>query len=173
MGKEAAIVIEAMRVEDVDQVLAIERTSFTMPWSKNLFLTEFKNPLFSFMLVALSDPLQRTVAGYSVCWVLADELHILDLAVKPDCRRQGIARRLALESLAQAHERGARKAYLEVRESNIPAQQLYESLGFTRAAKRRDYYDAPPEDAIVMALDQESWESIMKTTSCRAENRGK
>lgn len=163
MGKEAAITIDAMRVEDVDQVLAIERASFSMPWSKNLFLTEFRNPLFSFMLVALLDGGFRTVGGYSVCWVVADELHILDLAVKPDSRRRGIARRLVHASMAQAHDRGARKAYLEVRASNLTAQRLYEYMGFTRSAERKEYYDTPVEDAVVMSLDQNTWENIVKT----------
>lgn len=152
MGKTAAIKIDRMIVDDLDQVLRIEKASFTMPWSRNLFLSEFRNTPTSLMLVARSDIEQRIVVGYIVCWVFVDEMHILDLAIEPSLRRKGIARQLTFSALRMAYDWGARKAFLEVRESNAPALRLYEDLGFTRTHVREEYYDLPVENAIVMNL---------------------
>jgi len=157
MGKTPAITIDRMAENDLDQVLAIEKDSFTMPWSRNLFFAELRNKSVSLMLVALSHAEQRMVAGYIVCWVVADEVHILDLATDPVLRRKGIARQLVLAALRTAYDGGARKAFLEVRESNLPALRLYADLGFVRSHVRQDYYDLPVESAIVMTLVTESY----------------
>jgi ribosomal-protein-alanine N-acetyltransferase len=155
VGKAPAVTIERMRKEDLDQVMAIEQTSFSQPWSRNLFLSEFRNPSVSLMLVARSPGPERYVQGYIVCWVFVDELHILVLATRHDARRRGIARRLVCSALAEGYRRGARKAYLEVRESNHAGMALYGGLGFGQAQVRRDYYDGPVENAVVMMLDTE------------------
>ena len=76
MGKKAAITIDRVSKEDLDQVLVIERASFSMPWSRNLFLAEFRNPDVSLMLAARSQTDKSRVIGYIVCWIVADELHI-------------------------------------------------------------------------------------------------
>jgi ribosomal-protein-alanine N-acetyltransferase len=153
VGEKTTVTVDFMKKEDLDQVMAIEDEAFTMPWSRNLFLSEFRNPAVSLMLVALAAASSRIVVGYSVCWVFVDELHILNLATKAEYRRQGIARQLMLETLKRAYDRGARKAFLEVRASNEPAQRLYESMGFTVGPVRKDYYDMPVEDAVVMVLE--------------------
>ena len=159
MGEEDAITIDLMKKEDIDQVLAIEQASFSMPWSRNLFLSEFRSPRVSSLLVALADAPVRTVAGYIVCWLVADEIHILNLAVERAFRRQGIARKLVLAALKRGHGKGAKRAFLEVRASNAAAQKLYSQLGFTGISMRRDYYDEPIEDAVVMTLEQGALES--------------
>ena len=144
-----------MMKEDLDQVLAIEQTSFTMPWSRNLFLAEFRNGPVSLMLVARSSLEPQAIIGYIVCWIVADELHILDLATEPARRRKGIARHLVLAAIKDGFERNIRRAFLEVRTSNQAALNLYEGLGFVRSIVRKGYYDLPVEDAVVMSLEHE------------------
>jgi ribosomal-protein-alanine N-acetyltransferase len=151
-----------MTREDIDQVLAIEQASFTMPWSRNLFLSEFRNPKVSLMLVARSPEGAGRIIGYIVCWVVADELHILDLAMEPFWRRKGIARMLVLAAIRQGDAVGASRAFLEVRASNTAALVLYESLGFNRSLVREGYYDMPNEDAVVMSLERDALTSLMK-----------
>lgn len=156
-----------MKRSDVDQVLAIEQASFSQPWSRNLFLSEFRSPLISSLLVALAgDPGARIVTGYLVYWLVQDEMHILNLAVSPAWRRKGIARRLVLTGIYRAWKKGATKAFLEVRASNREAQNLYSSLGFTGSFLRRGYYDLPVEDAVVMTLEEGALKAL-----ARAEER--
>jgi ribosomal-protein-alanine N-acetyltransferase len=150
-----------MKKEDMDQVMAIEQESFSMPWSKNLFLSEFRSPLVSTLLVALAGGQARTVLGYLVFWIVADEMHILNLAVRSENRQQGIARSLVLAGLIHAYAKGARRAFLEVRTSNTAAQKLYASLGFTGTSVRRDYYDSPVEDAVVMTMEEAAFQSVV------------
>jgi ribosomal-protein-alanine N-acetyltransferase len=97
-----------------------------------------------------------------VYWVVEDEMHILNLAVSPEYRRQGIARSLVLSGIRQAGKKGAKKAFLEVRASNARAQKLYASLGFSGSFLRRDYYDTPVEDAVVMTLERGAFEALLK-----------
>ena len=154
MGKEEPIKLDLMKREDIDQVLAIEQASFSMPWSRNLFLSEFRSPIISNLIVALADVSERTVFGFTVFWLVEDEMHILNLAVKPEFRRKGIARRLVLAALKRGHDKGAKRAFLEVRVSNVAAQKLYSNLGFSGIGVRRDYYDSPIEDAVLMTLEE-------------------
>jgi [ribosomal protein S18]-alanine N-acetyltransferase len=161
VGKEEAATIDFMRKEDMDQVMAIEQASFSMPWSRNLFLSEFRSPLVSTLMVALASVPTRTVVGYIVFWLVADEMHILNLAVAPENRRQGIARRLVLAGLKRAYGKGAKRALLEVRASNTAAQNLYSRMGFTGTFLRRDYYDSPREDAVVMTMEEGEFQSTV------------
>jgi ribosomal-protein-alanine N-acetyltransferase len=160
MGETGTVTIDRMTRDDIDQVIAIEQVSFTMPWSRNLFLSEFRNPKVSLMLAARSPEQGGKVIGYIVCWVVADELHILDLAMLPAWRRQGIARQLVLAAVRQGARRGASRAFLEVRASNEAAFSLYEGLGFARTIVREGYYDQPVENAVVMSLEREGVEAL-------------
>ena len=161
MGTTAEITIEWMVKDDLDQVMAIEERSFSMPWTRNLFLAEFRNRPISLMLVALAAGTGREIVGYIVCWVFVDEVHILDLATKELFRRQSVGRRLVLAALGTAYQWGARKAYLEVRRSNAAALALYEGLGFLQTQVRSEYYENPVEDAIVMVLDTASLRRLL------------
>ncbi len=155
-----------MKKEDINQVLEIERASFSMPWSRNLFLSEFRSPLVSSLMVALADdPSSRRVIGYIVFWHVATEMHILNLATTPGQRRQGVARNLVLAALKRAYQKGATRAFLEVRASNAAAQRLYSKLGFTGTSVRRGYYDSPVEDALMMTLEQAAFETLAKRNS--------
>ncbi len=149
-----------MKKEDIDQVLKIEQASFSMPWSRNLFLSEFRSPGVSNLLVALFDNPARTIAGFIIFWLVEDEMHILNLAVLPESRRQGIAKQLVLTAIRLAGRKGAKRAFLEVRASNAAAQKLYSDLGFTGTSVRRDYYDSPIEDAVVMTLEHGAFEKL-------------
>ncbi len=153
-----------MKKENIEQVLAIEQESFTMPWSKNLFLSEFRSPSVSMLMVALEDAPVRRVVGYIVCWLVADELHILNLAVDQSFRRRGIAKSLVLSALKRANQKGVKRAFLEVRVTNGAAKKLYSGLGFSGTSVRRDYYDEPIEDALVMTLGEGAYNSLMRVT---------
>jgi ribosomal-protein-alanine N-acetyltransferase len=154
-----------MKKEDIDQVLAIEEASFSMPWSRNLFLSEFRSPSVSTLLVALENDMPaRSVIGYIVYWLIEDEMHILNLAVAPQFRRQGIARQLVLDAVKRAYAKGGRRAFLEVRASNTAAQKLYSDLGFTGSFIRRDYYNSPTENAVIMTLEEGALKSLTKVT---------
>jgi ribosomal-protein-alanine N-acetyltransferase len=148
--------------DDLDQVLAIEQTSFTMPWSRNLFLAEFRNAPVSLMLVARTSLEPQAIIGYIVCWIVADELHILNLATELARRRKGIARHLVLAALKYGYERNVRRAFLEVRTSNEAALNLYEVLGFAKSIVRKGYYDLPVEDAVVMSLEHDDLRKLVR-----------
>jgi len=157
MGKKTAVTIDRMRKEDLVQVVAIEGEAFSAPWSRNLFLSEFRDPAISLALVAIARGSIREINGYIVSWVTADELHILNLATQRQYRQKGIAKELVVTALRQAFQRGARRAFLEVRASNDPALRMYRNFGFVTTAVRKDYYDLPIEDAVVMTLEKDEY----------------
>lgn len=168
MGEKTGFKISAMNKADLDQVLAIERVSFSTAWTKPLFLRELNNPAVSTLLVAYADPEpsspkpdQRAILGYIIFWVLVDEMHILNLATHPKFRQRGIAKQLVLTALEQAYRNGARTAFLEVRASNAAAQKLYSDIGFTGIGSRRAYYDNPREDAVIMRLPEGAYATLV------------
>lgn len=162
MGEATTITIETMKREDLDQVLIIEQESFSQPWSRNLFLAECRNPVSTLLVARQDGPPPRRVAGYIVYWIIEDEIHVLNLAVAPACRRNRIARNLVFAMLRRAQARGAKRAFLEVRASNSSARRLYSGLGFTGSSMRRNYYDGPVEDALIMTLDTDAMNSIVQ-----------
>jgi len=139
-----------MRPEDLDEVLAIERASFSMPWSRGAFLYEMQQNRVARCWVG-RDTTAR-VAGYLCLWEVADEIHITNVAVRPDLRRQGIARSLLRTVLDDARGRKFKMVVLEVRPSNQHAVSLYESFGFRVVGRRRGYYYDTGEDALVMEV---------------------
>ncbi|HEU4366953.1 MAG TPA: ribosomal protein S18-alanine N-acetyltransferase [Methylomirabilota bacterium] len=144
----ASLALDRMRPEDLDEVLAIERVSFTMPWSRGAFLYEMQQNRVARCWVARDD--DTHVVGYLCLWEVADELHITNVAVRPDARRHGIARGLLRTVLDDARGRDFKIVVLEVRPSNRHAVTLYESLGFRIVGRRRGYYYDTGEDALVM-----------------------
>jgi len=133
---------------DLDAIVAIEEASFTNPWTRDMYVRELQNPDVSFLYV-LRIPEQGIVAFCSF-WLVLDEVHINNLAVRGDLRAQGIGTALLAHVLRAGASRGAERATLEVRRSNTPALRLYERLGFTVAATRPNYYASPPEDALIL-----------------------
>lgn len=146
------VCLEPMRVADLDEVLIIEHRSFTTPWSLSLFRSELKHEN-SHLLVARPDDLSATIAGYVGYRVVVDEMHIVIVAVDPVRRRQGIATQMIAQALAHARDRGCVRTTLEVRASNIEAQQLYFRHGFAPVGTRPGYYMKPKEDALILWRD--------------------
>jgi len=138
---------------DMREILTIERDSFPSPWSENLFRSEMTNPLAR-MLVGRVDPLPgKPVAGYVVYWRVADEMHLHNIAVRKDLRRTRVASFLLREAFRASQSEGARSVTLEVRRSNLPAQNLYEKFGFSVKGVRPRYYSDTGEDALIFWAD--------------------
>ena len=137
-----------MRERDIPEILKIERTSFSTPWSGEAFYQEIRKP-YALSDVAVSED---RIIGYICVNIVFDDCHILNLAIHPDFRRQGIATALMKEIMDKSRERGCRFFYLEVRASNIGAKTFYERFGFKIAGMRKNYYVSPVEDALLMAL---------------------
>lgn len=138
------------KLEDVDigEVLAIERVSFPTPWKPSYFLEEMKRPIIRAYAARLTDK-NRALVGYIMSHVVMDELHILNIATHPDFRHKGVASGLIKHTIAKNPQ--VRVAYLEVREGNSVALDMYRKLGFREIGKRKGYYDDTGEDAITMA----------------------
>ena len=136
-----------MRPADLDEVLAIERASFSMPWSRGAFLYEMEQNQVARCYVIREE---GHIVGYVCLWEVADELHITNIAVHPAFRRRGIARTLLGGVLADACQRKLRLVVLEVRPSNAEARGLYDAFGFRVVGRRRGYYYDTGEDALVM-----------------------
>ena len=138
---------------DIDDLVALELESFTNPWTRETLVWELTNSDVT-RVYLLRDIEDRAVA-FCISWVIFDELHINTLAVSPAYRRKGLATRLLHGVMAEAAKEGARRATLEVRESNTAALALYAKLGFAVTARRRGYYANPLEDALI--LWREEW----------------
>jgi ribosomal-protein-alanine N-acetyltransferase len=152
---EAGLRARRMRGDDLPRVMEIERTAFRTPWSAELLQRELTNDLATILVATETqgDRLAEVILGFIICWLVHDELHILNLAVAQESRRRGVARFLLQQAEAQAREAGAVLATLEVRRSNAAALGLYRSRGYRQIGVRTKYYTAEGEDAIVMLLD--------------------
>ncbi|WP_295581795.1 ribosomal protein S18-alanine N-acetyltransferase [uncultured Oscillibacter sp.] len=150
MDTRMPVRIVPMNADHLDEVAALERICFSTPWSRNMLAEELDNALSAF-LVAL-DAGDRVV-GYAGLQVVLDEGYITNIAVLPECRRQGVAGKLLQVFLDFAQ--GSRLAFLtlEVRASNYDAIALYGSRGFRSAGRRKNYYEHPREDAIIMTKE--------------------
>jgi len=146
--RESQVAIEPMTVDDLPCVLAIERMSFTSPWTEANFRHEIEDNPLAWNLVARAEG--RMVA-FACAYVVADELMINDFAVDGSLRRGGLGRALLRHLLDGARVRGCRRATLEVRPSNAPARALYEAFGFALVGRRRGYYADTGEDALLLA----------------------
>jgi ribosomal-protein-alanine N-acetyltransferase len=143
-----AWVFSDMTAEDLPDVVEIERASFTNPWSGSLFLQELH---VAFSRIVLARRRGESLAGYLCRWFVADEVHILNVAVDPRYRGQGVGALLMREALREARERGAVAVTLEVRRSNVAARRLYDSFGFDEVGARPNYYGRG-EDALILRL---------------------
>jgi [ribosomal protein S18]-alanine N-acetyltransferase len=154
-GAEMTWIIERTLAEgDLEEIVAIEAASFSNPWTRQMYLRELQNPDVSFLYV-LRVPVEGegrsdSIAGFCSFWLVLDEIHINNLAIRPEDRGRGLGAALLRHVLQAGARRGAERATLEVRRSNAPARRLYESLGFALAATRPNYYASPPEDALIL-----------------------
>ena len=140
------ITIRRMQPSDLTQVCEIERENFSLPWSEKSFADSMERNDTVF-LVALADD---EVAGYIGCYCIAGEGEITNVAVKSSCRRNGIGGML----LEKLYEEGAlldtQEFFLEVRESNEAAIALYSRQGFVKEGIRKNFYEQPVENALIM-----------------------
>lgn len=148
--------IRRMRLEDLEQVHAIDVLSFRLPWSERSFRYELTGNQASRLWVAeITDPSGQTVVvGQVAIWLIIDEAHIGTIAIHPDYRRQGIGRKLLAEALLSIEKEGAKQAFLEVRRSNESAQAMYQKFGFEVVGVRPRYYKDNNEDALLLTLPE-------------------
>jgi len=139
--------IRRMAKEDIDAVMEIERDCFTVPWSRNAFLMEIEENKFARYVVAEKD---GWIVGYGGMWLVIDEAHITNIAVRSAYRRQGFGRKILSEMIRVAEEEGILRMTLEVRRSNDAAQRLYQEFGFRFCGVRPGYYQDDHEDALIM-----------------------
>lgn len=130
----------------IAQVAELEKICFADPWSEKSIASELENPL-SYWLVALEG---STVAGYAGSQTVLGETDMMNVAVRPECRRQGVAEALIAALIAGLKKRESHCLTLEVRDSNAPARALYEKLGFLEVGRRKNYYRNPGEDALIL-----------------------
>jgi ribosomal-protein-alanine N-acetyltransferase len=142
--------IRRMTLADIPQVVAIDQASFSLPWPERSFRFEVTDNPASRVWVAEID---GRIVGMIVAWLLVDEAHVATIATHPGYRRQGIASRLLIHALHSLMDEGAVNSVLEVRESNIAAQEMYRKLGFVESGRRYRYYRDNEEDAILMSLE--------------------
>jgi ribosomal-protein-alanine N-acetyltransferase len=148
--------LRRMRVDDLDEVMEIERAAFKHPWSTELFRRELDHD-WSTVLLAI-EPLtsapggkdSERIVGFLIYWLVHDEVHVLNVAVDPRHRRRGIARMLLADTERRAHEAHASLLTLEVRRSNTAALDLYKEFDYRAVGVRPNYYVDEGEDAIVM-----------------------
>jgi ribosomal-protein-alanine N-acetyltransferase len=143
-----------MRLDDLEQVHAIDLTSFSVPWPESSFRYELLENPHSLLLVAedLASDQTRQVVGVIVVWLIEDEAHIATLSVHPDYRGQGISRELLASALLESIRQGTALATLEVRANNLVAQALYRKFRFEVAGRRARYYRDNQEDALIMTV---------------------
>ena len=140
-----------MREAHLAAIAELERQCFSAPWSEDALREELGNDCACFLTA--EDEESCAVCGYIGCHIVLDEGYIANVAVSPDCRRQGIGTKLVREMIRQARVRGLAFLTLEARESNAPAIALYESCGFVRVGVRKKYYTSPTESAVLMTLE--------------------
>jgi [ribosomal protein S18]-alanine N-acetyltransferase len=145
MNPQPLLHIRAMIEDDLNAVMAIEVTSYPVPWKHEHFMDEIA-ARYSWPFVAVEE---GNVVGYACLMSLFEEAQILNIAVQSSQRGRGIARMLLEHAFSLALEQGAEVMSLEVRASNIAAISLYEKLDFTRVGIRTGYYESA-EDAILM-----------------------
>jgi ribosomal-protein-alanine N-acetyltransferase len=140
---------------DLDAIVEIERASFRTPWTADMFRWELRNSDVSATYVLRTA--DGIVAAFCCVWVVLDELHINNVAVRPEFRRRGFASALLEHVMDEAVRQGAGRATLEVRRSNVAALRLYERLGFSVGGVRPNYYANPVEDALIL------WRSTLQS----------
>ena len=144
------IIIRKMTMDDIEQVLAIDRVSFSLPWPERSFRFELTDNPASRCWVAEMD---GKLVGMIVAWLIVSEVHVATLATHPDFRRQGIGKKLLAYALRELRNEGAQSSFLEVRASNFAAQEMYRKFGYEESGVRPRYYRDNDEDALLMTLE--------------------
>ncbi len=139
-----------LRPSDLDAVATLECVAFSDPWPRSAFVELLRE---RHIRAFASDGDDGQLEAYALCSVVADEGEILNLAVRPESRRRGVARALLEAMLERMRAEGVVRVFLEVRESNQAALRLYALAGFQPVSLRRRYYRNPTEHAVTMRLD--------------------
>ena len=146
-----SVVLRRLELADLDAIEVIEREAYPTPWSRSMFAGELAKP--SSVSLGAFDPEVGGLVAYLIVSRYVDAWHIMNVAVHPECRRQGVASRL-LDELFELTAGDPRRGYtLEVRVSNATAIALYERFGFEPSGLRRGYYTDNREDALIMWKD--------------------
>ena len=135
-----------MTVDDISQVAEIERQIFSIPWSEKAF----RDSMGSDNTIYIVAKENNNVAGYAGMYLSFEEGNITNVAVNPLSRRKGIGEKIVRDILNRAYEKGVRDVFLEVRETNSVAIALYEKIGFKEEGIRKNFYDKPRENALIM-----------------------
>ncbi len=131
---------------DINRILEIEQFSFAAPWTRPLILEEMNNRNSKFLVFTHA----KSIVGYICFWVILDEAHLLNIAVHPNFRSQGIASFFMEKLITMSEGLNLNKIYLEVARRNMPARALYKKFGFNTIGFRKNYYTAEHDDALVM-----------------------
>ena len=147
--------IQVATLENLDELVALEKACFSEPWSRKSFEAELEGNQFSRILIIPHSEGGRKiqVIAYICMWIVFEEVRFLNLAVRLEFRRQGLAKWLICEGLRLGMAADCCRGMLEVRETNRAARNLYESFHFQPYATRKSYYTNPTEDAILMVLE--------------------
>ena len=135
-----------MTVDDIAQVAEIERQIFSIPWTEKAFRDSMESDNTIYIVAKEND----NVAGYAGMYLSFEEGNITNVAVNPLSRRKGIGEKIVRDILNRAYEKGVRDVFLEVRETNSVAIALYEKIGFKEEGIRKNFYDKPRENALIM-----------------------
>ena len=153
-----SVLIRKMILEDIPVVVQLDQISFSLPWPERSFRFELTANPASRCWVAEVD---GHVVGMVVAWMLVDEVHIATIATHPEYRRHGVGSKLLSNVLLQGMDEGAQTSFLEVRASNLAAQEMYRKFGYEVAGRRRRYYRDNDEDAILMLLKSLSRDRLL------------
>lgn len=140
--------IRNMQESDLDEVCRIEQESFSMPWTKEAMAASLKNENNVYLVAEYAEK----IAGYCCMWGIAGEGQINNVAVDKAYRGKGIAQKMMKAFIEEGRKKNLTEFTLEVRESNLAAIRLYEKIGFKKEGVRKDFYDAPKENAVIMWL---------------------
>ncbi|MBF7096608.1 ribosomal protein S18-alanine N-acetyltransferase [Alkalibacter mobilis] len=146
MTSKKVIEITRMKLHDLDEIILLENRSFTIPWTRNMFEEELKNPLARYFVLWVDSQ----IAGYGGIWLIFDEGHITNVAIHPNYRKIGLGKVLLEHMVDESKKEGVSEFTLEVRVGNTGALALYRSCGFEKAGIRKNYYSDNNEDAIIM-----------------------
>jgi ribosomal-protein-alanine N-acetyltransferase len=153
--------ISFMDIGDLDDVVSIEKESFSKPWSRKMFLRELELQMSRSLVAKIIKKSKIDIAGYLTYWIVADEIHLQKIATANDFRRSGISSRLMEAMISNSVSNGSRCCTLEVGASNEGAIKLYEKFGFTVQGIRRLYYAERGEDALIMWADLKKCMKLM------------
>jgi ribosomal-protein-alanine N-acetyltransferase len=147
------VALDLMRKNDLPEILAIEKEAFVSPWSEGMFKDELNVSCSQCLVARVEHDNKSVIAGYLIFWIVADEAHLHNLAVKKEFRRQGLAHQFMDVMKEISQKAGLKTQTLEVRESNTGAISLYRKCGFVVKGRRPLYYTDTHEDALIMWAD--------------------